>query len=74
VKSCLFPVFITHDTIVIIVLKLMLFPSQDVPYIQSIHHENQTKTLYLVSTLGVLDPGEDFRGVEVLVGQMVEFG
>jgi hypothetical protein len=35
---------------------------------------NQTKTLYLVSTLGVLDPGEDFRGVEVLVGQMVEFG
>jgi hypothetical protein len=72
-EGCLFTISRAQDTIVVVILEFVILSVQDVPHIQSVHYKKPGEDSYLVGSLGVPNPGEGFRRLNIFEGQMVEF-
>jgi hypothetical protein len=69
VVSCL---LLWHKTLVI-PLQLVLFSSENVSNIDSIHKQEPTEDSDFVRAAGVPDPYERFCGLDIFIREMIKF-
>jgi hypothetical protein len=72
-KCIFFNVVVAQNTIVVVSLKLVLFPSQNGPCVQSVHQEEPRKNSKFVTASGFPNPEKRGWGLYILVRKVVAF-
>jgi hypothetical protein len=73
VKDGFLPVIMAKDTIIVIPFKLMLFPSENISDIESIHEQEPIEDSDFVRAAGIPNPNERFWRLDIFIREMVEF-